>query len=84
MGRVRTDDKNASRTIDIDIILFDGTLMDPDLWNHVHLALPVSELFPDYSSETGERLKDIARDLARSTPIQLRKDISVPLRMRNR
>ena len=29
MGRVRTEDKNASRTIDIDIILFDGKVHRP-------------------------------------------------------
>src|SRR4030066_542988 len=61
MGRVRTEDKNASRPIDFDIILFDGELQDPNLWQHVHRAIPVGEIFPDFSSETGESLKDIAR-----------------------
>ena len=51
MGRVRTEDKNASRTIDIDIILFDGKVIDPDLWQHVHRAVPVAELFPDIQSD---------------------------------
>jgi len=77
MGRVRTEDKNASRPIDIDIILFDGELRDPNLWQHVHRAIPVGEIFPDFCSETGESLKDIARRLALSTPIQIRKDISI-------
>jgi 2-amino-4-hydroxy-6-hydroxymethyldihydropteridine diphosphokinase len=79
MGRVRTEDKNASRTIDIDIILFDGDVLDPDVWLHVHRAAPVAELFPDTVSESGERLKDTARRLAESTPIQIRWDISVSL-----
>jgi 2-amino-4-hydroxy-6-hydroxymethyldihydropteridine diphosphokinase len=79
MGRVRTEDKNASRTIDIDIILFDGKVMDLDLWQHVHRAAPVAELFPDTISESGERLKDTARRLAHSTPIQIRWDISISL-----
>ena len=83
MGRVRTEDKNASRTIDLDIILFDGTLMDSDLWKQAHRAIPVSELFPDYHSETGESLKTVARRLAQTTPIQLRKDVSVLLPSRN-
>jgi 2-amino-4-hydroxy-6-hydroxymethyldihydropteridine diphosphokinase len=79
MGRVRTEDKNASRTIDIDIILFDKKVMDPDLWMYVHRAAPVAELFPDIVSESGERLKDIAQRLAALTPIQARPDISIAL-----
>jgi 2-amino-4-hydroxy-6-hydroxymethyldihydropteridine diphosphokinase len=79
MGRVRTEDKNASRTIDIDIVLFDGKVTDPDLWLYVHRAVPVAELFPDILSESGERLKDIARRLARTTPIQIRWDLSISL-----
>jgi 2-amino-4-hydroxy-6-hydroxymethyldihydropteridine diphosphokinase len=79
MGRVRTEDKNASRTIDIDIILYDGEVMDPDLWLQVHRAAPVAELFPDTVSDNGEPLKDTARRLAEATPIQIRWDISVSL-----
>ena len=79
MGRVRTEDKHASRTIDIDIILFDGELLDADLWQHAHQAVPVSELFPDYSSETGESLRVLAAHMAQSTPIHRRQDISVIL-----
>jgi 2-amino-4-hydroxy-6-hydroxymethyldihydropteridine diphosphokinase len=79
MGRVRTDDKNASRPIDFDIILFDGKLLDPDLWQHVHRAAPVAGLFPDLRSETGESLKDVVNVLAQSTPIQIRTDISLSL-----
>ena len=79
MGRVRTADKNASRQIDFDIIIFDGTLLDPDLWQHAHRAIPVSELLPGYRSPTGETLKVVATRLAQFTPIQPRKDISILL-----
>lgn len=78
MGRVRTEDKNAPRTIDLDIILFDGVVMDPDLWQHAHRAIPVAELFPECRSETGESLKEVAHRLARATPVQQRTDISIP------
>jgi 2-amino-4-hydroxy-6-hydroxymethyldihydropteridine diphosphokinase len=57
MGRVRTEDKNASRTIDFDIIIFDGEILDPSLWQHVHLAKPVSEILPGLRSEAGETLR---------------------------
>jgi 2-amino-4-hydroxy-6-hydroxymethyldihydropteridine diphosphokinase len=77
LGRVRTADKNAPRTIDIDIILFDKVLLDPNLWKYAHRAVPVAELFPDYQSDSGEYLKDAALRLARITPISARKDISI-------
>lgn len=79
MGRVRTDDKNASRPIDIDIILVDDKSIDPTLWQHIHQAAPVAELFPELRSDTGESLKDVASRLAQTTPVQVRKDISITL-----
>jgi len=83
MGRVRTEDKNASRPIDLDIILFDGALLDPTLWQHAHLAVPVAELYPGYQSEEGDTLKDVATRLAQTTPVLIRKDISISLTARN-
>jgi len=79
MGRVRTEDKNAPRPIDFDIVLFDGVLLDPDLWQYVHLATPVSELLPDFTSSSGETLQQAARRLAQLATIRLRKDIPVSL-----
>jgi 2-amino-4-hydroxy-6-hydroxymethyldihydropteridine diphosphokinase len=48
LGRVRTSDKYAPRTIDLDIILFDGQLVEPRLWSLPFIAVPVAEIFPDY------------------------------------
>jgi 2-amino-4-hydroxy-6-hydroxymethyldihydropteridine diphosphokinase len=79
MGRVRTNDKNASRPIDIDIILYDGMTIDPALWQYAHQAVPVAELLPDYLSADGENLKDVAKRLAQSTPIKVRADILITL-----
>jgi 2-amino-4-hydroxy-6-hydroxymethyldihydropteridine diphosphokinase len=79
LGRVRTEDKNASRTIDFDIIISDEKLLDPALWQHAHRAVPVAEILPDYRSETGEALKDAALRLSHSTPIWVRQDISLSL-----
>ena len=79
MGRVRSEDINASRQIDFDIILFDGEVQDQSLWQHAHCAVPVAEIFPEFCNDTGETLKDIATRLAQSTPIQIRKDIHISL-----
>jgi 2-amino-4-hydroxy-6-hydroxymethyldihydropteridine diphosphokinase len=77
MGRVRTEDKNASRPIDLDIILFDGAMMDFDLCQYAHRAVPVSELVPTLQTDTGETLLVVAHRLALATSIQQRKDISI-------
>lgn len=47
LKRVRTEDKYAPRTIDIDIIIFRNQVLDPNLWEKAFIALPVSELMPD-------------------------------------
>ena len=52
LGRVRTSDKNAPRTIDIDIVLFDGVLYDQNLWKKAFVAIPMSELLPDLQHPT--------------------------------
>lgn len=46
LGRVRTKDKNAPRTIDLDIILFDGKVLDQNLWEKSFIALPMADLHP--------------------------------------
>jgi 2-amino-4-hydroxy-6-hydroxymethyldihydropteridine diphosphokinase len=77
MGRVRTEDKNAPRTIDLDIILFDGEVMDPEIWQYAHLAVPASELYPNFRAEAGATLKEVSNRLAQKTPLQLRKDVPI-------
>ncbi len=64
LGRVRSADKNAPRTIDIDIIVFDGKIVDPNLWTRLYVALPVSELMPDLiSPHENKKLKEVAQTL---------------------
>jgi 2-amino-4-hydroxy-6-hydroxymethyldihydropteridine diphosphokinase len=78
LGRVRSADKNAPRTIDIDIILFDNQLLDPNLWRFAHRAVPVAEILPDYRSDRGELLKEAASRLAETTRIRLQPDLKIP------
>lgn len=72
LGRVRTEDKNAPRTIDLDIALYGdqvldtGTLRvpDPDIRRHAHVAVPLADLAPGMRHpETGETLASIAQAL---------------------
>jgi 2-amino-4-hydroxy-6-hydroxymethyldihydropteridine diphosphokinase len=74
LGRVRTADKNAPRTIDADLILFNDDVFELDATHHIpdpellefpHIAVPIAELAPDMPHpETGDRLGYIAAQLA--------------------
>ncbi len=72
LGRVRTADKNAPRTIDLDIALYNYDVLDvcgrhvpdPDLLARAHIAVPLADLAPYYvHPETGETLEEIAARL---------------------
>ena len=77
LGRVRTADKNAARSMDIDLILFDGELLDANLWVYAYRAVPVSELLPEYVSTTGEPLERAAQRLVAAGSIRRRADVSL-------
>ena len=69
LGRVRGKDRNASRTIDIDIMLFDSehlrlgdrNIPDKEVLERPFVAIPLAEIAPDYIHPvTGESLAEIA------------------------
>lgn len=67
LARVRTADPNAPRTIDLDIIIFDGKLIDPSLWDYAHICVPVAELLPNLKNPlSGETLGTFAEKLVQS------------------
>lgn len=73
LGRIRTGDQNAPRTIDLDILIYDGRILDENIWTQAHLALPLSELLPDLRhAGNGQSIVQIARELARSTSMRKR------------
>ena len=75
LGRARTEDKNAPRTVDLDIALY-GTMIvddadsqmvlpDPDILKKAHVALPIADLDPEFIHPvSGESLKLIAARFA--------------------
>lgn len=85
LGRVRTADKNAPRTIDLDIALFGDQVLDvgnrhipdPYILKHPHLARPLADLAPRLRHpETGETLEEIARRLP-AGGLKLRPEVSL-------
>lgn len=72
LGRVRTEEKNAPRTIDLDISLFNDQILDvggrhipdPEIVQRPHVARPLADLEPEYRHpETGQTLSEIAQAL---------------------
>ena len=47
LGRTRTADRYAPRTIDLDIVVWDGRVIDPDVHQRPYLRRQVSLLWPD-------------------------------------
>ena len=75
LGRKRTADKFASRTIDLDLIFYDGlafespgfTLPDPDIFRRLYLLSALRELSPDL------KLTE-----PRSNPVAILEEVSPP------
>ena len=61
LGRVRSEDKNAARPIDVDVMMVDGEAFNVDRWDSAFVLLPIAELAPDAEHPvTHERLRDAA------------------------
>ena len=88
LGRQRSADPNAPRTIDIDISLYDDAILDlgkrripdPEIVRFAHIAVPLADLAPGYRHpETGETLAEIAARVtaAAAQPLLRRDDIAL-------
>lgn len=93
LGRVRTDDRFGPRTIDLDIVLFDGEVIrtplqvipDPEIDLRPHLAVPLAELAADHvHPETGETMGEIAASLRGKGRISPRPDLDLRGLLRDR
>jgi 2-amino-4-hydroxy-6-hydroxymethyldihydropteridine diphosphokinase len=75
LGRVRTEGKNAPRTIDLDITLYADqdldagsfAFNDPDILRYAHVAVPLADIAPQRRhAATGQTLQEIAQCLPTS------------------
>lgn len=87
LGRQRSADLNAARTIDLDIAFFNHDILlvgkrhipDPDILAQPYLAQPLAELAPDFiHPETGQTLSAIAAPFLHRTDIWRRDDMHLP------
>ena len=80
IGRIRTEDPNAPRPIDLDILLFDERVIDNEIWNQAHIARPLAELLPNFLCvETGETLREIAYRLEKTNHLKIRSDVNLDI-----
>lgn len=89
LGRVRTSDPNAPRTIDLDIALAGELVLtdpasgieipDPEILTRAHVALPLADLAPDaVHPVTGETLSEIAARFGAEPGIRVYEGLSLP------
>ena len=87
LGRVRTSDRNAPRTIDIDIVAVEGLVIDeddlrlpdPEILTRAHLALPLADVAPGFRHPTeGLTLDEIAARFRPERGIARRDDVWWP------
>ena len=89
LDRVRSEDKYAPRSIDLDLCLLgdqvfltpDLTLPDKEIEHRAHLAIPLSELDPDYPHPiTCLPLSVIADGLKPQSDLTYREDVTLLIR----
>ena len=68
LGRRRTADRFAPRTIDIDIVIFDNVSCDDKYWEQAFVVVPLAEIHADFPNP-------ITHEPASQTAARLRREI---------
>jgi 2-amino-4-hydroxy-6-hydroxymethyldihydropteridine diphosphokinase len=76
LGRTRTENKNAPRTMDIDIILFDDQSCDDHSWEKAFVVIPLAEIYPGYPNpHKKETIGETAARLRREIWMETRPEV---------
>jgi 2-amino-4-hydroxy-6-hydroxymethyldihydropteridine diphosphokinase len=76
LGRQRTSDKFAPRTIDIDIVVFDGLSCDNKYWEQAFVVIPLAEIYADAENPTRrESIVETATRLREKIWMEMRPDV---------
>jgi 2-amino-4-hydroxy-6-hydroxymethyldihydropteridine diphosphokinase len=76
LGRIRSKDKYAPRTIDIDIIMIDDKPLNLYLWNNPFVVIPLAELVPELDHPIEyKKLSLVAERMSSQTWIKRRPEV---------
>jgi len=76
LGRVRGEDKYAARSIDIDIVLFDGKPISEDWYTLAYVVVPLAEIYPEFQNLiTKEKIVETATRLRREVWMETRQGV---------
>lgn len=76
LGRKRTENKYAPRTMDIDIILFDDQSCDEKSWEKAFVVVPLAEIYPHYPNPLrNESIRETAARLRREIWMETRPEV---------
>jgi len=76
LGRQRSVDKYAPRTIDIDIVMFDGKFCHEKYWDQAFVVVPLAEILPEYQNAfTGETITKTATRLRQQVWMETRPEV---------
>lgn len=76
LGRKRTQDKNAPRTIDIDIVLFDDEIVGGRWLAQAFVVVPLAEIYPRFQNpNTNESIAETATRLRREVWTETREGV---------
>lgn len=68
LGRVRTSDKNAPRTIDLDIVAFNEEILEVGIFRFDYLVFPLAEISPGLrDASSSQTIETIAKQKAEKT-----------------
>lgn len=76
LGRKRSENKYAPRTLDIDIVLFDDKPYNDKFWRFAFVIVPLAEIYPEYQNPlTQESITQTATRLRSQVWMETRPEV---------
>lgn len=76
LGRTRSGNRFAPRTMDIDIVIFDDHSCDDKYWEQAFVVIPLAEIHPTFRNPlTREPLRETAARLRRENWMEARREV---------
>lgn len=81
LGRRRSADKFAPRTMDIDIVVFDGISCDDKYWQQAFVVIPLAEIYPEFENPLAhESIAETAARLRQQVWMETRREVLSPFK----